>query len=319
MNNQNKAKSELFKKLDGIFEKSPKSKEYTSIKDKWQCRTLFRFSEISEQKTTFMDDFGLDFLNLLVSPGIQDIRYYHYTNFYSLTSILLSGKIRLSCIVGINDSSEITFTDEMLGLRDPERNVNQSRIDYANDRFLLSLSRKPDDLNQWRLYGEDGKGVSLEFCARELSDEYKYPKGPFLFGNVIYDSSILKVLKESFRKIERSFGRKFTLDHIYLWRNFFKDGCYEPEAEFRIVFFNSKNKFTNEEIGWSVNRIGIFNSFVEFNIFGGHPMIFPFHIKRIIIGPKMSECKTNAMQLEYYRKNRGYGFAIETSKIRHYR
>lgn len=319
LNNQKKAKSELFKRLDKTFLIHENQNQYKALVENYRNRNIFKESVIAESNVTFEEDFDLNLLQLFISSEKQRSKYYHYTSFASLASILISGKIRLSCIVGMNDSSEIYFADNILGFRKPESKVNQNRINYANDRFLLSFSTRLDDLNQWRLYGDDGKGVCLEFHHHDLTDEYKYPKGPFIFGNVLYNPGLADVLKKSFSKIGKSFGRDFILDHIYLWRNFFKAADYAPEEEYRVIFFNSKNRYSNEKINWDMNKLGIFNSYVELNVFTAHPNIFPMKITKIILGPKVAEQNINIMQLEYFKRKKKYAFDIEISKIKSYR
>ena len=42
------------------------------------------------------------------------------------------------------------------------------KIAYILNTYITSLSEKRDDLTMWRLYGDDTKGVSIEYIAQHL-------------------------------------------------------------------------------------------------------------------------------------------------------
>jgi len=87
---------------------------------------------------------------------------YHYTNSDSLINIIKSNKLKFSGVAGFNDANELRSKSTIFGksLKNP---YNKNRMNIINNRFVFCLSKRQDDLNQWRLYGNDGKGVCLGF------------------------------------------------------------------------------------------------------------------------------------------------------------
>lgn len=127
---------------------------------------------------------------------------YHYCSLETACAIISNGSLRLCDITKSNDSAEITYgyaaaTDSLrraglvagsgAALRFADDWVDMLRPDYRTllrealgghllppNRlcYAVCLSQKPDQLSQWRAYGDDGRGVALGF---ELSDFTKSP------------------------------------------------------------------------------------------------------------------------------------------------
>lgn len=110
------------------------------------------------------------------------MKYYHYTDLYAFESIIRTQELRASHFTHMNDKNEYgwvlklteNYIDEI-----QEREKNLLSLYYANIHkntlarqslvfpFLISLSSKKDNLNQWRAYGKDGSGICIELDINE--------------------------------------------------------------------------------------------------------------------------------------------------------
>ena len=72
-----------------------------------------------------------------------------YTSLQTLLATLISGKIRINSIVGMNDKTETNFMIDMIkNFREP---IEEEGDEYllANRKFITSFSGKKDDLIIW--------------------------------------------------------------------------------------------------------------------------------------------------------------------------
>ena len=126
----------------------------------------------STQCIKIVDGF-LDQLNAKPTPAIL----YHYTDSAGLLGILTTGKIRLTNIFGLNDPSELRhglnhasqiLIEESQGGHQVDMGFAEffkKAIDKNIEKLALYLvacfSCDGDDLGQWRAYGNDGKGFTI--------------------------------------------------------------------------------------------------------------------------------------------------------------
>ncbi|MEA5106377.1 MAG: DUF2971 domain-containing protein [Sphaerochaeta associata] len=205
----------------------------------------------------FSESFEYQFFQLLTKT-FPSAPFYHYTSLDALIKILNSNKIRFSSIASLNDRGELYYFDNIFdaqinNLKLNKQNLNvlkNSNLTYENDiiskfhyktiesfnnRFLLSCSSLKDKLDQWRLYGDDGKGVCIELNGLEGSISDKNPLfDDFYIGRILYGDSFVK----SFFKLQYNL---LVNDNIYLsfnnlniWKHFFKSDDWEGEKEIRI-------------------------------------------------------------------------------------
>ena len=107
-----------------------------------------------------------------------DMLIYHYTTVDTFLKILDSKTIWASDLSKMNDPQEFTIGIELI------KKLYQKKFPdllhwFENDRFVgldneqlllgCSFSENPDDLSQWRAYGDDGKGVVIGINASILS------------------------------------------------------------------------------------------------------------------------------------------------------
>lgn len=100
---------------------------------------------------------------------------FHYTSAAGLLGIVESGTIRASAASSLNDLAELRLGWELClrVLSDlPDSSSTEMLRNWARDPlmrrhrvFVLSASEVGDDANQWRLYGDGGRGYVLELDA----------------------------------------------------------------------------------------------------------------------------------------------------------
>ena len=105
-------------------------------------------------------------------------RLFKYMSFNTYIEMLKSRKMRLNSIMSMNDSSETFYLGDYLckAYEDERRKVLHPKSRYFQDGGLRKkkvveyknnligcFSEKRDDALMWRLYGDGGKGVCLEF------------------------------------------------------------------------------------------------------------------------------------------------------------
>lgn len=111
-------------------------------------------------KIIYLDN-ELDIFYDMFKPSSSSI-WYHYTRFNTLLDILKSNKLRFSGVAGLNDAKEMRSKSDVFGkkIKNP---FSDYRMKIINNRYVFCMSKRGDDLNQWRLYGDDGKGICLGF------------------------------------------------------------------------------------------------------------------------------------------------------------
>lgn len=114
---------------------------------------------------------------------------FHYSNMDALLKIFSSGKIRLYDLSTMNDPSELSLFKqnwseafERYFVKYPAEESNKSYIENTLFRnfdgsqqdtmFAICFSQNGDDLNQWRLYGDNGNGVYIAFDREKLLKKY---------------------------------------------------------------------------------------------------------------------------------------------------
>lgn len=83
---------------------------------------------------------------------------------------------------------------------------------HSTEGFALCLSEKGDLLSQWRAYANDGRGVSIGFDAKILTDDF----GPVNFGSNWFELTKVEYGKEGLQKrlapyVEKV--RQLCIDH----------------------------------------------------------------------------------------------------------
>ena len=191
--------------------------------------------------------------NMLTKP------LYHYTDSTAFHSILKNRTIWLTNYRYLNDPSErnygydliIEYLDNYLTKNEIPKikefynffslhhdNISQS---FERDFYLASMTEDGDSLDQWRSYGNDGKGFAIEYTFKQdtLPKEVNINShiGPILM-KVIYDKeeqlSIVEGFVDEYLNSDVDlFVFKYILE-ILCFK--FKNFHYRNEKEWRLLF-----------------------------------------------------------------------------------
>ena len=234
-----------------------------------------------------------------------------YTSFEGLVAILESGKIRLNSIVSMNDKTETDFLGDVIRNYKEEYEQEYDKYLFADKEFITSFTSRIDDLDLWRLYGDNARGVCLVFerDAKKKDELYK-------IRYIDPESEELKKIGTLMDSLNEK-GIRFRLNLLQKCRHFLKHADYQAEEETRLLMNSEKPD------GWFINREnGILTPYVEKTIRksgdleGGD---YPFRLRRIILGPSIRERYANLMQVFYLAHQQGYFLSVAESRIQSYR
>ena len=234
-----------------------------------------------------------------------------YTTFEGLVAILESGKIRMNSIVSMNDKSETNFLEDYIRSYKEDYEQDYDKYLFADKEFITSFTTRIDDLDMWRLYGDNARGVCMVFERNTKKDDE------------LYEIKYLDPEKEDLKKVYELMNAlkekdiRFRLNLLQKCRHFMKHSDYKTEEEYRLLVESNKPS------GWFINREnGILTPYVAKPIRKtGKPEEgdYPYKLKKIIVGPAMKEMTANLMQVFYYGHNCGYSLTVAESKIKSYR
>lgn len=229
-----------------------------------------------------------------------------YTTLDTLVAVLQSGKMRMNSIVSMNDKTEIGFLEEYI------RNYKEDFDKYlfADKEFITSFTTRIDDLDMWRLYGDNARGVCMVFeRINKDSDE--------LF-NISYIAEKSDVL-EKIAKLQDALkdnSIRFRMNLLKKYQHFLKLSDYSSESECRLMVNSEKTD------GWFINRDnGILTPYIEKKLVREveEDNIYPFRLSGIILGPASRELTANMMQILYMANQCQYSLFVKQSKITSYR
>lgn len=251
------------------------------------------------------------FENLLPekADGVKEIA--KYTTFEGLVVILESGKIRMNSIVSMNDKTETDFLADVIRNYKEDFEEEYDKYLFADKEFITSFTSRIDDLDMWRLYGDNARGVCLVFerDAKKNDELYK-------IRYMDPESEDLKRLEGLMDTLKKK-GIRFRWNLLQKYRHYLKHADYKAEDETRLLMNSEKPS------GWFINREnGILTPFVERNIRKTGALEeddYPFRLRRIILGPSIREKEANLMQVFYLAHQFGYFLSVEESRIQSYR
>lgn len=268
-----------------------------------------------------------EFFRLFFLNGSQPKQVCRYCNFETLYQILSNKTIRLFGLNGMNDKSEYKYAYDCFF---NGGDLVQPFEEQMNKTYILSCSLKNrrDDLELWRLYGDDGKGVCLIF---DILDKNNI----FVIAKTIYEYTrlnnkkikndkwlLLQNLTEGLKKI----GLPFNFINQNKWLPFFKSGDYCYEQEIRLMYEECSNVHSSKD--WIIAKSNnILTPYMQFNLLSQVENIenssFPLILKEIIIGPKCPEKSMNQIQiLDMIQRDsalKGMGLSVKISEINNYR
>ena len=270
------------------------------------------FYEPASECYILNEDAECRMLGKLIPQKAEDITYIaKYTTFDTLVSILKSGKMRMNSIVSMNDKTETDFLDELLRSYKEEYEQDYDKYLFADKEFITSFTTRIDDLDMWRFYGDNGRGVCMVFERDTNKDDG------------LYKINYIDPAKEELTKVDKLMDTlkendiKFRLNLLQKYRHFLKHADFNTEDEYRLLVKKGKPD------GWFVNSDnGILTPYLEFELRKtGKPEDgdYPFKLKKVIVGAAMKEMVANLMQVFYMGHQYGYSLEVAESKIQSYR
>lgn len=264
-----------------------------------------------------------DFFRLLLQNGEKDVDYTHVCRYTSMNSLFLTmknAKHVMCSLTCMNDKGETSYADKYVGYGAFANTTNS--IKENNDCFILSCCNKEmtDNLTMWRLYGNDGKGVCLEYDV-DLSkiDNKEFFYSPVSYGDEINKHPVLDYIR-SIRQWKNN-GWCFELKRWYIWKHFFKSHLFKEEKEVRLLFVWTDK--SPDEVEWIMDSTnGIASRICKFSISGGR---LPLTLTNAIIGPKCLDQASNVDQFNYMNRQQKtmketlLDPAVKPSKIEDYR
>jgi hypothetical protein len=233
-----------------------------------------------------------------------------YTSFETLIATMQSGKIRMNSLVSMNDKTETDILGDTIRNFKEEYESDSDKYLFANKEFITSFTSRIDELDMWRLYGDDAKGVCMVF-KRTNKDMDKLYKIKYITS----DNEGLKKVKRYMDAL-KSKDIRFHLWQLHQYRHFLKHSDYEAENEYRLLVKS------NDPDGWFINRDnGILTPYIEKSIKNTDrpDNIYPLRLTQVILGPAIKEKFANLMQVFYLLQKSGYFFEISLSGINSYR
>ena len=230
-----------------------------------------------------------------------------YTTFDTLISILQSGKIRMNSVVSMNDKTETDFLENVYRNYKEEYEREIDKYLFADKNFITSFTKRIDELDMWRLYGDNAKGVCMVFKRINKGEDELYKIKYIDPGK---DLSQIEQLMNALKDI----NIRFTLNLLKSCRHFIKHSDYIAEAEYR------KLAYSNKPDGWFVNRDnGILTPYLERDLKEVNNVEYPFRLYKIIVGPAFVAKEANMMQLFYMSYHCGLLLEIANSNSNSYR
>lgn len=237
-----------------------------------------------------------------------------YTTMSTLFEILKSGKIRLNSIISMNDKTETSFLSDLMKNYDEPTETAELAMIRANATHIISFSTNTDNLDIWRWYGDDGKGVCMVFERDVVKDDdimsVYYVDVP-LQKQMDKVSSFLSDLKKE--------GIDFRFHRFEDYRHYIKPKEYKPEGECRMIVK------TGHHDGWFVHsENGIMTPYIDAKLVNAvnceNEGVFPYKLSKVILGPKFREGTINKTQIRMMCFERGWwDVEIEDSEIKSYR
>ncbi|MBR6416019.1 MAG: DUF2971 domain-containing protein [Bacteroidales bacterium] len=270
----------------------------------------------------------LFFCSLLGSTSGTPKRLCRYTSLASLFRTLSEKQQSMCSTVCMNDKTENEYARNFISEAFSDSNIISrllARTSSSNTdtlSFILSGSRmsKKDDLNMWRLYGDDSKGVCLWYKVDDELPEH------FFLARVSYaKNGTHPELTYLASKMGKSVcGRNFEIHNLSSWLHFFKPSEYAVEEEVRLLYELSDGSLLDTANGkWIHNTDkGIIAPIVRFPITKKESK-FPLALERIVLGPNLKERGINKDQLllmcKYGQIKVTDNFEITCSDIESYR
>jgi hypothetical protein len=184
----------------------------------------------------------------------------------------------------------------------------------ANNTHVISFSTNTDNLDMWRWYGDDGKGVCMVF-ERDVEKDEEVKSVTYV------DAKLQKKIDKirGFLSDLKKEGVDFRFHLLEDYRHYIKPKEYKPEDECRVIVKTVRHD------GWFVHSDnGIVTPYITARLVNmlecEKEGVFPYKLSKIILGPKFRESVINKTQIRMLCfERRWYDVEIEDSRIKSYR
>lgn len=231
----------------------------------------------------------------------------------TLNSFFLTLKDKTNCICSLtcmNDKGEISYADKYVhyGVYAYSHQV----VDENNDCFVLSCCNvdKMDDLTMWRLYGDQGRGVCLEYNINSTgTDNERFFLAPVSYGVEKNKHPQLDFIRNINHWVKDGWRFKFNRWHI--WKHFFKSYLFKDEHEYRLLFLPAPDD--EPKLRWIMDSTN--NIVSRIALFGTNEDTFPLKLKSVLVGPKCPEQESNVDQLEFMNRKQAVMQSNHMTKV----
>lgn len=166
--------------------------------------------------------------------------FLHYTSLNSLFSILKEGKIRMYNLQSMDDKHELNYAVDKLELKYRDEWEREWMNDgyYALSMVERDVETSKKSLDLWRRYGNDGKGVAIEF---KFATRYRWEWNSFYLSKVLYGDSEFDFLlrwRNSIKKFEKETGFQIQGQNkmLHQLKAYHKRYPYHTEKEVRLIY-----------------------------------------------------------------------------------
>ena len=184
---------------------------------------------------------------------------HHYTDANALVNIIQNQTLWATHIYHLNDPNEYIRPREIANNIGKEISFAAREEAHSELDYVVCFSEKKDDLNQFRSYGDDGKGYMISFDADKLISILGLSESKLeeiYYGENNYEPHLRKILKESKATYEQDKAENTNsniplpfspyLNAISSQIYFCKSEHYKDEAEVRLLI-QGKDKFSTAD------------------------------------------------------------------------
>ena len=254
---------------------------------------------------------------------------YRYTSAETLIRIFNNEGVlhSMSSLIAMNDTTEMDYTDNYLKKAGVHISENEFRNRKNNSvhAYITSLTDLKDDLTLWRLYGDNAKGICIEYEVPNHIESSGFVLAWVSYADKNKKNNKLDFIAEFMKQSVK--GRHFILRGWYGWKHFFKPYEYNIENEIRLLTYvdDIDFKIDNNKRKWITTSDNIFAPLLLLPLKPkDKEMIYPLQIKNIMLGSKFKEKEANKITWEYkitdeYSEYVASNFHISISEIDNYR
>ncbi len=261
-------------------------------------------------------------------PGGQSL--YHYTNLGGALGIVQNHDLWLTHSRYSNDDEELTFGHKVVSAvvreKIAEHRGDQRRLAYLNRLtelvevpvpqgvYVCCFCMKDDLLSQWRSYGANGTGVSLEFdpTGFQAMTGPECPHGLLRFWRVFYDPGIQQMIianvlglvwDQYVGQATEVLARKAAAV-IHFFIPTFKHGDFREEEEWRLIFTPRPETAVRPRYRAARNMLVPYYSFKD--LAGQPPLYQELPIQGLRVGPSVQK-SLNVASFRMMLSQSGYG------------